>query len=413
MASLILRRKGQLEKQQGTAALSVFCLRQSSSSSSDAPRPLKTTNLSSMRRGTGGRSSFNGIVATVFGCTGFVGRYVCNKLGKSGTQMILPYRGDHSETIRLKVCGDLGQVLFQFFDLRDEKAIRDAVKYSNVVINLIGREFETKNFKFNDVHVEGARRIARISKEAGVERLIHLSALNANPEPISYVIEGGSHFLKSKYHGECAVRDEFPDATIIRPADIYGSEDRFLRYYAHIWRRQFRGMPLWYAGERTVKQPVYVSDVAQAIFNCAKDPDTAGQVYQAVGPKRYQLSELVDWFHRVMRKDPKWWGYWRYDMRYDPTFVLKTKFTELICPGAPIGNLCLERVEREFVTDVVRADVPCLEDLGVQLTAMEDQVPWELRPFRAAQYYDAELGEWEEPAPPKNIGNREELRMFA
>nr|XP_014091429.1 NADH dehydrogenase [ubiquinone] 1 alpha subcomplex subunit 9, mitochondrial [Bactrocera oleae] len=412
MASLILLRNGQIAKQQSSAALSVLFVRHASNSS-EGPRPLKSTNVSAMRRGTGGRSSFNGIVATIFGCTGFVGRYVCNKLGKTGTQMIMPYRGDFGEAIRLKVCGDLGQVLFQFYDLRDEKAIRDAVKYSNVVINLVGREFETKNFKFNDVHVEGARRIARISKEAGVERLIHLSALNASPEPMSFVLEGGSNFLKSKYYGESAVRDEFPEATIIRPADIYGSEDRFLRYYAHIWRRQFRAMPLWFAGERTVKQPVYVSDVAQAIVNCAKDPDTAGQVYQAVGPKRYQLSELVDWFHRVMRKDEKWWGYRRYDMRWDPTFLLKAKFTELICPGQPIGELHVERIERECITDVVRSDIPCLEDLGVQLTSMEEQVPWELRPYRAAQYYDAELGEWEEPAPPKPIEHREELRMFA
>lgn len=75
--------------------------------------------------------------------------------------MILPYRGDHSEAIRLKVTGDLGQVLFHFYNLEDENSIREAVKYSNVVINLVGREYETKNFCFNDVHVEGARRLAR------------------------------------------------------------------------------------------------------------------------------------------------------------------------------------------------------------------------------------------------------------
>lgn len=89
--------------------------------------------------------------------------------------------------------------------------------------------------------------------------------------------------MASKWRGEQAVRDEFPDATIIRPADVYGQEDRFLRYYSHIWRRQFRGMPLWYKGERTVKQPVFVSDVAQAIANIARDSDSAGKVYQAVG----------------------------------------------------------------------------------------------------------------------------------
>lgn len=75
--------------------------------------------------------------------------------------MILPYRADYYEVQRLKVCGDLGQVLFHPYHLCDEKAIREAVKYSNVVINLVGRDWETKNFKFKDVHVDGARRIAR------------------------------------------------------------------------------------------------------------------------------------------------------------------------------------------------------------------------------------------------------------
>lgn len=282
----------------------------------------------------------------------------------------------------------------------DDEAIRKAVKYSNVVINLVGRDWETKNFLFKEVHIEGARRIARIAREEGVEKFIHVSALNASPDPEPLVYEKGSDFLRSKYYGELAVREEFPDATIFRPADVYGQEDRFLRYYAHIWRRQFRWMPLWHKGERTIKQPVFCSDVAQGIVNAIRDPDAAGKVFQAVGPRRYELRELVDWFHRVMRKDEKVWGYVRYDLRWDPSFKLKVAITEAICPSFPVGDLHHERVEREYVTDVVEKGVPTLEDLGVQLTLMEDQIPWELRPYRAAQYYDAAVGEWEKPAPP-------------
>lgn len=170
-----------------------------------------------------------------------------------------------------------------------------------------------------------------------------------------------------------AVREEFPDVTIIRPADIYGQEDRFLRVYSHLWRRQGRAVPLWYKGERTFKQPVYVSDVAQSIVNAAKDPDSIGKIYQAIGPRRYQLSELVDWFHRVMRKDRNW-GYWRYDLRWDPTFMLKAKLSKFICPSHPVADLHPERLEREFVTDLVDESIPTLEDLGVNLTKMEDQV---------------------------------------
>lgn len=212
-----------------------------------------------------------------------MGRYVCNKLGKIGSQMILPYRSDQYETLRLKTTGDLGQVLFQQFHLQDEESIRKSVKHSNVVINLVGRDWETMNFTFDDVHVDGARRLARIAKEMGVERFIHLSALNAEENPTPIVLKEGSKYLKSKYLGELAVREEFPQATIIRPSDVYGAEDRFLRMYAHNWRHQLRGVPLWKNGTETIKQPVFVSDVAQAIVNAAKDPDTAGQIYQAVG----------------------------------------------------------------------------------------------------------------------------------
>lgn len=370
--------------------------------STDQPswyRPLKTTNQAAFKKGTGGRSSFNGIVATVFGCSGFMGRYVVNKLGKVGSQVICPYRADPCEVQHLKVMGDLGQILFHPFYLKDEDSIRKAMLHSNVVINLMGRDWETKNFPFKEVHVDSARRIARIARECGVEKLIHLSALNATPEPESLIYKDGSKFLQSKYFGELAVREEFPDAIIFRPSDIYGQEDRFLTYYAHFWRRAIRVVPLWHNGEKTVKQPVFCGDVAQGILNAIKDPDAVGKVFQAVGPSRYLLRDLVDWFYRVMRKDETW-GYIRLDSRFDPTFKLKIALTEAIQLSHPIGNLHHERVEREYVTDNVEKSIPTLEDLGVQLTKMEDQVPWELQPFRAGLYYDAAVGEFQTPPPP-------------
>lgn len=114
-----------------------------------------------MKRGTGGRSSFNGMVVTIFGSAGFMGRVVANRFGKIGSQIICAYRGDSYDVARLKLAGDLGQVLFHFYNLRDEQSIREAVKYSNVVVNLVGRDWKTKNYTLDDVNVEGARRIAR------------------------------------------------------------------------------------------------------------------------------------------------------------------------------------------------------------------------------------------------------------
>lgn len=104
-----------------------------------------------------------------------------------------------------------------------------------------------------------------------------------------------------------------------------------------------------------------------------------------------------------MRKDNDLWGYYRYDMRWDPSFMIKANVTKTVCLGHPMGNVHPERIEREFITDVVLSNIPTLEDLGVQVTAMEDQVPWELRPYRALQYYDEALNEFEKPAPPKSV----------
>lgn len=283
----------------------------------------------------------------------------------------------------------------------------------------------------------------------GVDRLIHLSAMNVTPDPIPKVYKGGSKWLKSKYWGEQAVMEEFPNATIIRPADMYGREDHFFWYYSHIWRHQWHWMPLWEKGEKTVKAPVFGGDVAQAIVNAAKDPESAGKIYQGVGPQRYLLSEIVDYMHRVMQKDEKDWGYKRYDMKYDPTFWLRTYLTDKFQISHPIGELHRERVEREYIDDVILDGVPTLEDLGVTPSLIEEnvsyiivffiyfklkngqnidirffsssnyefcykffvlilfQAPFELKQYSAFLYYTPEPGEFPVPGKPKPLGKFE------
>lgn len=220
--------------------------------------------------------------------------------------------------------------------------------------------------------------IFRCAREVGVDRLIHLSAMNVTPNPIPKVYKGGSKWLKSKYWGEQAVMEEFPNATIIRPADMYGREDHFFWYYQHIWRRQGHWLPLWEKGEKTVKAPVFGGDIAQAIVNAAKDPETAGKIYQGVGPNRYLLSEIIDYMYRVMQKDERDWGFKRYDMKYDPIFFLRTFLTDKLQISHPIAELHRERVEREYIDDVILDGVPTLEDLGVTPTLLEEHVSYEI-----------------------------------
>lgn len=236
-----------------------------------------------LRRGTGGRSSYNGLTVTVFGSTGFLARSVVNNLGQIGSQIICPYRGDPYFLKELKLAGDLGQVLFVPFNLRDVDSLYTAMKHSNVVINLIGRDNSTPNFDLESIHVEGARTISRIAREAGVKRLIHVSSLNSSPNPEEFYVKGGSNFLKTKYYGEQAVREEFPDATIFRPADMYGVLDKYLWYYCSGYRRNFRRLPLHNGGYGITKTPVCVSDVAQGIVNAISDEESIGKTFDAVG----------------------------------------------------------------------------------------------------------------------------------
>lgn len=293
----------------------------------------------------------------------------------------------------LRLAGDLGQILFLPYNLRDEESLRKVMKYSNVVINLVGRDWETKNFTFKDVNVTGAAQIARIAKEMGVEKLIHFSHLNASPNPTPIYVKGGSEYLRTKYYGEQAVREEFPEAIVFRPADIYGSEDRFLRYYANRWRRAHGTLPLWKKGTQTIKMPVFVSDVAEGVVNAIYDQDAMGRTYEIVGQNSYYLSELTDYFYRCMRHE-------NFKRSYlSPLFKAKVMFMEN-APSYPI--LTMDKLDKEHQSDIITGQ-PTLEDLGVRLTRLEDQVPWELKPFRKYAYYEEKIGEWPEPEPPTVI----------
>lgn len=135
--------------------------------------------------------------------------------------MILPTRCGENDRQHLKVMGDLGQIVQLDYNIRDEEAIRYAVERSNVVINMVGREWETRNFSFDDVHVTFPKKLAEICADVGVRRLIHVSALGADEDH-------PSAYYRTKAAGEAVVREAFPSATIVRPAKMVGVEDRFL-----------------------------------------------------------------------------------------------------------------------------------------------------------------------------------------
>lgn len=353
------------------------------------------------KRGTG-RQSVSGNTVTVFGATGMVGRILCNRLGKEGTQIIVPYRGDIHDARPLKLTADLGQLYFQEIDIRDTESIREAVQYSNMVVNCIGTDYETSNFSYHDVNVQGARNIAKMCREAGVSKLVHFSALNAslNPQKIYFK---QSEYLRSKYMGELAVKEEFDDAVIVRPSNIYGETDRFLFNYIHDYRRGLTSIPLWNRGEMTIKMPVHQSNVADGVMKILHDKDIRGATYDFVGPKKYLLSEIVDYiFQRIQRPNIK-----RQFMT--PTRLAITYAYEKIMKR-PQFNFDL--LEREFISDTLSPDTYLqLKDLGVEFKDFESMVAWHLKVFNKLSYYNEKFGEFSEPKAPTPLSEDYELQL--
>ncbi|KAJ1665604.1 Protein-lysine N-methyltransferase efm5 [Coemansia sp. RSA 1813] len=242
----------------------------------------KATGKVLVGRGSYGRQSWNGQTATVFGCSGFVGRYIVARLAREGTKVIVPYRGLSEYVRHLKPAGDLGMVIPMEFDLRNPQQIEECVRHSDVVINLIGRNYETKNFSLDQVHVEGAQRIAEISHEAGVSRFIHMSNLSAKTNAHSDV-------MVTKAFGEHRVRESFPGANIVRSATIYGYEDELLN---NIGKHKHFYVTVDHAQQKL--RPVCVSDIAHAIDIIRDNEETIGQTFELYNPKEYTRKEIIE-----------------------------------------------------------------------------------------------------------------------
>uniref|UniRef100_UPI0025AEB8EB NADH dehydrogenase [ubiquinone] 1 alpha subcomplex subunit 9, mitochondrial n=1 Tax=Doryrhamphus excisus TaxID=161450 RepID=UPI0025AEB8EB len=335
-------------------------------------------------KGKGGRSSSSGIAATVFGATGFLGRYVVNRLGRIGSQIVVPHRCDQYDTMYFKPMGDLGQIIFMEWDARNKDSIKRALEHSNVVINLVGREWETRNYRFEDVFVSIPQQIAKATREAGITKFIHMSHLNAD-------IRSSSKYLRNKAVGENAVRDEFPDAIIMKPSEMFGREDRFFNYYANM--RWFgSAIPLIDLGKKTVKQPIHVVDVAKAIMNAVRDPEANGKTYALVGPNRYVLHDLVEYIYAVAHRP-----FAPYPLPR-PLFHLAARFFAMN-PFEPWTSP--DKVERFHTTDMKYPELPGLEDLGISPSTVEQKAIEILRRHRRYRFFEADL-DATKPAKPVN-----------
>ncbi|WP_301101724.1 complex I NDUFA9 subunit family protein [Propionivibrio sp.] len=233
----------------------------------------------------------------LIGGSGFVGSWIANRLSERGIRVTIPTR--HRDNTKQLIL--LPTVYTVEADVHDPQALASLVHGVDAVINLVGILHDKDSSqpygkRFAAAHVELPRKILAAMKQAGVRRLVHMSALKA-------ASDAPSAYLRSKGDGEamvCAAGGEF-DITVFRPSVIFGPGDAFLNTFATLLRL-FPILPL--AGAAARFQPVYVGDVADAFAGCLGDHATFGQIYELCGPKVYTLRELVEYTASLIGRRP-------------------------------------------------------------------------------------------------------------
>ncbi|WP_421789906.1 complex I NDUFA9 subunit family protein [Hyphobacterium sp.] len=303
---------------------------------------------------------------TVFGGSGFIGRYVVRALVKQGYRVRVATRRPHL-ALDLKVTGVVGQVELIQSNVRNKDSVARAVEGAHGVVNLVGILFESGRQKFDSLQAEGARNIAEAAATAGVARFVQLSAIGADAA-------SKADYARTKAEGEAAVQAHIPGAVILRPSIVFGTEDGFFNRFADM-ARFAPGLPLP-GGGKVKMQPVFVGDVADSVAHAIADPSTSG-IYELGGPRTYTYRELMEFIlktidrKRLLMPVPMM-GMWLMGLGGEISGALP--FVEPF--------LTRDQVTMLKIDNVVSPDMRGLEDLGVVPETVESIVPGYLERYR-------------------------------
>ncbi len=267
--------------------------------------------------------------------------------------------------------GDVGQVGLVNIRIDDEALLPAFVANNDAVVNLVGILHESGGQRFDRVHHVGPARLARLAREAGVARFVHISAIGADPRSTSA-------YARTKAAGEEAVRDAFPTATILRPSVVFGPEDQFFNRLAAL--AMISPVVPVIGGGETRFQPVYVGDVADAVVRVIDDLTTAGRTYELGGPKVYSLRALTELLLAEIHRR-------RYllDLPFGLA-SLQARLTSLL-PNPPLTPDQVEMLKRD---NIVSSGALTLATLGITPTPVEAILPTYLDRFRRGGWYSRE-----------------------
>ena len=313
-------------------------------------------------------------LVTIFGGSGFVGRYIARRMALEGWRVRVAVRSVN-EAMFVRPYGVVGQVEPIFCNIRDDASVAAVTEGADAVVNCVGLLDEAGKNTFDAVHAEGAERIARIATELNVARMVHISAIGADEN-------SPSEYGRTKAEGEECVLRRFPSAVILRPSIVFGPEDTFFNRFASMSRF---GPVLPIVGANARFQPVYVDDVAAAATKAVLGEAEAG-VYELGGPDVHSFRGLMQKMLGVVRRRrlilniPFWiarimaWGF---------------GVGRALSFGLVKGPITKDQVASLTVDNVVADGAKGLEAFGIQPTSLDAVLPDYLWRFRPSGQYDA------------------------
>ncbi len=321
-------------------------------------------------------------LVTLFGGSGFVGRYAARALVKEGYRVRLAVRRPHLAG-DARLAGTPGWVDVVQANIRNRDSVDRAVEGAVAVVNLVGILFEKGPQSFEAAQRDGAANVAEACAAAGIERLVQISAIGANAD-------SKSDYARTKAEAENTIREAVPGAVILRPSIVFGPEDEFFNRFASLstspMMSVFPFLPSIGGGETKV-QPVYAGDVADAIVAAVTREDAAGKTYELGGPRTYTFNEIYDFIGQTIdRKRYKLWLPFLIAKPVGYMMALLYRFVPPFCWGF-LGDppLTADQVELLKSDNTVADDAFTLADLGVtEQETVEAIVPsylWRFRPY--------------------------------
>jgi NADH dehydrogenase len=313
-------------------------------------------------------------LVTIYGGSGFVGRYIARRMAKQGWRVRVAVRRPN-EAIFVRPYGVVGQVEPVFCNIRDDESVRSVLQGADVVVNCVGTFDKGGKNNFDAVQTDGAERIARIAAEEGVARMVHISAIGADAD-------GASLYARSKGRGEAGVLDHMPQAVILRPSVIFGPEDQFFNRFAGMTRL---GPVLPVIGAETKFQPVYVDDVAHAAVLGILGQAQPG-IYELGGPDVQTFKGLMKTMLEVIRR--------RRLIINIPFFAARilgsvSDMVQKLSGGLVPAQVTADQVRSLRVDNVVSGKTATFADLGISPTAIAAVLPDYLWRFRPSGQYEA------------------------